>query len=190
MEVHMVPLGSLWAPILLSAVIVFIASSVIHMVLTYHRNDFRKLAKEDEVLEAMRRAGVAAGDYMAPHAGSPAGMKDPGYVERMKRGPLLIMTVAPGAPPSMGANLAQWFLYCLLVSLFAGYIASRALAPGAYYLEVFRFVGTSAFMGYSFGLLQDSIWHKRAWGTTMKSVFDGLLFALLTAGTFGWLWPR
>jgi hypothetical protein len=186
----MVPLSSLWVPILLSAVIVFVASSIIHMVFTYHRSDFRKLPKEDEVVEAIRRAGVTPGDYMAPHAGSPAGMKDPGFVARMKRGPILMMTVAPGAPPSMGPALAMWFAFTLLVSLFAGYIASRALGPGAHYLEVFRFVGASAFMGYSFGLLQDSIWHRRAWGTTLKSVFDGLLYALLTAGTFGWLWAR
>jgi hypothetical protein len=186
----MVPVLSLWLPILFSAVIVFAASSIIHMVLTYHRTDFGKLVKEDEVLEALRRAGVPPGDYIAPHAGSLAAMKDPAFVERMKRGPLLIMTVAPGGPPSMGTNLALWFLYSALVSLFAGYIASRALTPGADYLDVFRFVGTSAFMGYSLGLLQDSIWHRRAWGTTLKSVFDGLLYALLTAGTFGWLWPR
>lgn len=186
----MVPVLSLWVPILLSAVIVFLVSSAIHMVLTYHRNDFRKLGKEDEVLEAIRRAGVTPGDYVAPHAATPAAMKDPGFLERMKRGPVLVMTVAPGGTSSMATPLTLWFLYALLVSLFAGYIASRALAPGARYLDVFQFVGTSAFMGYSFGLLQNSIWFRRAWGTTLKSVFDGLVYALLTAGTFGWLWPR
>jgi hypothetical protein len=55
---------------------------------------------------------------------------------------------------------------------------------------VFRLVGTAAFMGYSLALLQHSIWYKRNWGTTLKSVFDGLLYGLLTAGVFGWLWPR
>ena len=185
----MVSVLSLWVPILLSAVIVFLASSILHMVLTYHRSDFSRLAKEEEVLEAFRRAGVTPGDYIAPHAGSPAAMKDPDFVARVTRGPVLIMTVAPGGPPSMAANLAAWFLYSVIVSLFAGYIASRALTPGADYLDVFRFVGTSAFMGYSLALLQNSIWYKRAWSTTLKSVFDGLFYALLTAGTFGWLWP-
>jgi hypothetical protein len=189
MEDQVVPIMSLWVPIVLSAVIVFVASTIIHMVLTYHRTDFKKLGKEDEVLEAMRRARVSPGDYMAPCADSPAAMKDPAFVDRMKRGPLLIMTVAPGGQPSMATNLTLWFLYSVLVSLFAGYLASRAVAPGADYLEVFRFVGTSAFMGYSLGLLQNSIWYRRAWGTTLKSVFDGLVYALLTAGTFGWLWP-
>lgn len=186
----MVPLMSLWVPILLSAVIVFFASSLLHMVLTYHRSDYRKLPKEEDLLDAFRRASVPAGDYFAPHASSPAAMKDPKFVERMTRGPLLILTVAPGAPPSMGAQLAMWFVYSVVVGLFAGYITSRALGPGAHYLEVFRFVGTTAFMGYSLALVQNSIWYKRSWSTTFKSVFDGFVYALLTAGTFGWLWPR
>lgn len=185
----MVPVLSLWAPILLSAVIVFVVSSIIHMFLGYHANDFRKLAKEDDVLEAFRRAGVKPGDYVAPHSGSAAGMKDPAFIERRKRGPVLIMTVEAGGDMAMGTTFVLWFLNAVVVSLFAGYIASRALPYDAHYLDVFRFVGASAFMGYSLGLLQNSIWYKRAWGSTLKSVFDGLVYALLTAGTFGWLWP-
>jgi len=36
----MVPIAALWIPILLSAVIVFVASSIIHMLLPYHRSDY------------------------------------------------------------------------------------------------------------------------------------------------------
>lgn len=186
----MVPVLSLWVPIFLSAILVFVLSSIIHMVLTYHRSDFRRLPREDEVLDAFRNLRIAPGDYAAPHAGSPAGMKDPAYVEKVNKGPVVLMTVVPGGPPTMGTSLALWFLYAVMVSVFAAYIAGRALGPGAYYLEVFRFVGTAAFMGYSFALLQNSIWFKRNWGTTLKSVFDGLVYALVTAGTFGWLWPQ
>ncbi len=186
----MVPVLSLGIPILLSAVIVFLASSIVHMLLPYHWSDLRRLAKEDEVLDTLRRLDVPPGDYCAPYAGSPAAMKDPAFLAKMNKGPVVVLTVAPGGPPSMSTSLVLWFLYSVVVSLFAGYIASRALAPGANYLEVFRFVGTPAFMGYSLGLIQHSIWYKRNWGTTLKSVFDGLMYALLTAGTFGWLWPR
>ena len=186
----MVPVMSLAIPILLSAAIVFIASSILHMVLPYHRSDLRKLPQEDQVLDTLRRLDVPPGDYCAPYGGSPAAMKDPAFLARMTKGPVVLMTVAPGGPPSMSTSLVIWFLYSVVVSLFGGYIASRALAPGANYLEVFRFVGTPAFMGYSLGLIQHSIWYKRNWGTTLKSVFDGLMCALLTAGTFGWLWPR
>jgi hypothetical protein len=186
----MVPLLSLWVPILLSAVFVFVLSSIIHMVLPYHRNDFRKLPKEDDTLEALRRLNIPEGDFAAPHAASPAAMKDPAYVEKMNRGPVVFMTVVAGGKHSMGSALALWFLFSIMVSVFAAYIAGRALAPGGYYLEVFRLVGTAAFMGYSFALFQQSIWFRRSWGTTLKSVFDGLMYALVTAGTFGWLWPR
>jgi hypothetical protein len=185
----MVPVMSLWVPILLSAVVVFIASSILHMVLTYHRGDFKALPMEADVLDSLRR--VPPGDYLAPYASSAAAMKAPAFIEKRMKGPLLVMTVIPGGPPTMGAQLAMWFVYSLVVSLFAGYIASRALEPGTHdYLDVFRFVGTSAFMGYSLALVQNSIWYKRNWGATIKSMIDGLVYALLTAGTFGWLWPR
>lgn len=186
----MVAMTSLWIPIVLSAVIVFVASSIIHMVLPYHRNDLRRVPKEDEMLDAIRRLDLPPGDYAVPHAGSMSGMKDPAFVEKMKKGPIALMTIAPGADPSMGRSLTLWFLYSILVSFFSAYITGRALGAGAPYLAVFRFVGATAFMGYSFALLQSSIWYRRSWGTTLKSVFDGFVYGLLTAGTFGWLWPR
>ena len=89
----------------------------------------------------------------------------------------------------MGKSLLLWFVYVVVVTIFAAYIAGRALGPGTHYLLVFRFVGASAFMGYSLALPQQSIWYRRNWGTTLLSMFDGLVYALLTAGTFGWLWP-
>jgi hypothetical protein len=186
----MVPVMSLAVPILVSAVIVFVVSSIIHMVLPYHRNDLRRLPNEDAVLDALRRLNIPPGDYALPHAGSSTGRKQPEFVEKLKRGPIVFMTLAPGGPPSMGLSLLLWFLYAVVVSVFAAYIAGRALAPGAHYLAVFRFAGCSAFLAYSLALPQGSIWYKRNWGMTLKTMFDGLVYGLLTAGTFGWLWPR
>lgn len=185
----MVALTSLWLPTLLSAVFVFFASFVMHMVLRYHRNDFAKVPAEDDVMAAFAKVGVPPGDYMFPHGGGPDAMKDPAFVEKMSRGPVAVLTVIPSGPPAMGAQLAQWFVYCIVVSVFAGYVAARALPPGADYLEVFRFAGTTAFAAYALGLWQNSIWYRRKWSTTLKQTFDGLIYALLTAGTFGWLWP-
>jgi hypothetical protein len=74
--------------------------------------------------------------------------------------------------------------------VFAAYLASRALPPGAPYLEVFRFAGCTAFVGYTLALWQMTIWYRRALGTTIRSTIDGLIYALLTAGVFGWLWPH
>jgi hypothetical protein len=186
----MVSLTSLWLPILVSAVIVFVVSSIIHMLLPYHRSDYHKVPAEDELMEALRGFKIPPGDYLVPHAGSAEGMKKPEFVEKMNKGPLVIMTIAAGGPPSMATSLLLWFLYAVVVGFFTAYVAGRALGPGAHYLAVFRFVGASSFMGYSFALAQSSIWYRRNWGATLRSMFDGLLYGLLTAGTFGWLWPR
>lgn len=185
----MVSIMSLWLPILLSAVFVFIVSSIIHMLIPYHRNDFSKLPSEDEVMEDLRKYNIPPGDYAIPNAGSMEAMKSPEFAEKTKKGPVAFMTVMKSGPMSMGSNLIQWFIYSLLVSFIAAYIASRALENGAYYLEVFRFAGCTAFVGYSIALLQNSIWYKRKWSSTFKSMFDGLIYAMVTAGTFGWLWP-
>ncbi len=186
----MVPLLSLWAPILLSGIIVFVASSIIHMALTYHRGDYAKLPKEDEVMAALRPFNLPPGDYMVPRAASPEAMKDPAFADKMGKGPVAVMTVMKPGPFNMGPSLAQWFVYCLVVSLFAAYLTGRAFGPGADYRPVFRFAGTTAFVGYALALAQDSIWYKRKWSTTLKNAFDGLIYGLLTGGTFGWLWPR
>ena len=186
----MVPVMSLWVPILLSAVIVFLASSLFHMVLPFHKNDLRRFPNEDAALDALRRLNVPPGDYGAPMATSMAAMKDPAFVDRLKKGPLVFATISPGSSPSMARPLTLWFVYLVVVSVFAAYISGRALAPGAHYLEVFRFAGCTAFLGYSMALAQQSIWWRKNWGTTIKSMIDGLVYGLLTAGTFGWLWPR
>lgn len=186
----MVSLHLLWLPILLSAVFVFVASSVIHMLLPYHRSDFKGLPREEETMAALRPLAIPPGEYVMPYAPSPEAMKSPEFQERATQGPVAFMNVLPNGVPGMGASLVQWFGYCLVIGLFAGYLTSRAVGFGAPYLEVFRFAGTTAFLGYAAGLWQNSIWYKRAWSTTLKSTFDGLLYGLLTAGTFGWLWPN
>jgi Flp pilus assembly protein TadB len=173
-EVIMVPVTSLWLPILVSAVIVFVASSIIHMAFKYHHDDWKRLPSHDDVQEAMRRFNVPPGDYHV----------------RGGKGPTFIMTIMPPGQSGMGKNLVMWFLYSILVSVFAGYVAGAALGPGVMYLRVFQFAGTVAFCGYSLALLQHSIWYNRKWRTTLVSMFDGLIYGLLTAGTFGWLWPR
>ena len=124
----MVPILSLWAPILVAAVVVFVASSILHMVLPYHRSDFRKVESEDALMESLRKLGIAPGNYMMPYAGSPSAMKDPAFIEKKKKGPVAVLTVM--RDPSMGASLAQWFVYCVVVSVFAAYVAGRALGPG------------------------------------------------------------
>ena len=186
----MVPVTSLWLPILVAAACVFVASSVIHMLLGYHAADHGKLPSEDDVQAALRKFSLSPGDYALPCPGGPKDMRAQQFLDRMKRGPVVFMTVLPTGEIKMAPQLALWFVYCLVVGLFAGYVAGVALPPGADYRVVFRLTGTVAFAGYALALWQMSIWFKRSWGTTIRATVDGLIFALLTAGAFGWLWPR
>lgn len=185
----MVSLTSLWLPILGSAVLVFVVSSIIHMVLKYHQNDFGRFPDEEAVRQALRPLNIPPGDYGLPYAGSMEAMKSPEYTEKLNQGPVLLATVMPNGPFNMGRSLLQWFLFSVVVSLTAAYLASRTLGPGTEYLTVFRITGTVAFAAYALGELPQSIWFHRNWTTTFKSVFDGLLYALVTGGVFGWRWP-
>ncbi|MGH7469559.1 MAG: hypothetical protein ACRENP_16540 [Longimicrobiales bacterium] len=185
----MTPLSVLWLPILLSAVIVFLVSSVLHTALPWHKNDYPRVPSEEKVMDALRPLAIPPGDYMMPRPASAAEMRTGAFADRVKRGPVMIFTVLPNEIMSMGRNLVLWFIYSVVVGLFAAYVAGHALPAGAEYLAVFRFIGVTAFLGYSVALWQMSIWYRRAWSTTIKATLDGLVYALLTAGTFGWLWP-
>ena len=186
----MTPLTALWLPILVSAVFVFIASSLIHMLLGWHAGDYAALPDEARFRGAVGPLAIPPGDYLVPRPSSMKEMSSPEYVEKRKAGPVVMMTVFPPGVTGMGKQLFQWFLFSVVVSIFAGYIAGRALGEGHVYLEVFRFVGATAFIAYSAALWPMSIWYRRKWRTTILSTIDGLIYALLTAGVFGWLWPR
>jgi hypothetical protein len=181
---------ALWLPILLSSAVVFVASSVIHMFTPWHKGDYPRLADEDRVMEALRPFALAPGDYMVPRPSSREEMSSPAFADKRSKGPVLVLTVLPNGPVTMGSSLAGWFVYLVVVGAFAGYVAGRALPPGAHYLHVFRFVGATAFASYTLALWQMTIWFKRGWLLTAKATIDGLLYASLTAGVFGWLWPR
>jgi len=186
----MVSIHVLWMPILLSSVLVFIASSLIHMFLPWHRSDYPPVPGEARLMDAVRPLAIPPGDYMVPRASSRQEMGSPEFTEKLKKGPVMVITVMPNGPWNMGRNLGLWFAYILVVGVFAAYVAGRALPRGAEYLHVFRFAGTTAFCCYAMALPQMSIWYRRSWSTTIKTLVDGLIYGLLTAGTFGWLWPR
>ena len=185
----MVPLTALWLPILLSAVIVFFASFIMHMVLPYHRGDYRKVPNEDQVRAALRGAGLTRGLYMFPFC-TPKEMKSPEMVAKYNEGPVGTITILPSRPPAMPKLLVMWFFYCLIISFFTAYLTGRTVASGEPYLAVFRVAGTAAFLAYGLGQLSNGIWKGQTCSMTIKEVIDGLIYGLLTAGTFGWLWPR
>jgi hypothetical protein len=117
-------------------------------------------------------------------------MKTPEMQQKYTEGPVAVLNVMRAGVPSMGKPLTQWFIFSLVVSLFIAYVAARAIPAGAPYLQVFRIVGAVGFLAYGASQVQQSIWWGKPWRNTWKDVFDALVYGLLTAGTFGWLWPR
>ena len=186
----MVEISTLWLPILLAAVAVFVVSSVMHMFLGYHWNDFRAVPNQGAALDALRGLKLPPGEYALPKAENPQQMRSPEFKAMYERGPVVLMNVWAGGTMAMGKNLLQWFVYLLVVGFCCAYIAGRELQPGAAYLSVFRIVGFTAFMAYSLALPQTAIWYRHSWRVTVISMIDGLVFAGLTAGMFGWLWPK
>ena len=184
----MVSLTALWLPILLSGVLVFIASSIIHMALPWHAGDFKKFPSEDAVLDALRPFNLPPDDYVAPRPASMKEMGTPEFQAKIARGPRVMLAVLPAAN-SMARNLAMWFVYTLVVAVFAGYVAGTTLGPGAEYMAVFRVTSTVAFAGYALALWQNWIWYSRSLGYTVRTTIDGLIYGLLTGGASGALWP-
>lgn len=186
----MVALLSLWMPIVVAAVLVFVVSAIVHMALGYHKADYKKLPDEDGTLAALRASSIRPGYYVFPHCMDPKEAQTPAMQEKFRGGPVGMLTVVPSGPPNMGKLLGLWFVYTLLVSLFAGYVASRTLGATADYLAVFRVAGAAAFMSYALAPFAESIWKGQPWGNTVRAMIDGLVYALVTGGAFGWLWPR
>lgn len=182
-------LATLWLPIVLSAVIIFIASSVMHMLLPYHHGDYAKLPEEDAVRSTLRTAGLKRGLYVFPFC-THKEMNTPEAIEKYNQGPNGMMIVFPTGRPFMPKYLGLWFGYCIVIAFFVAYLAAHTVPQGSNYLAVFRVVGTVGFVAFGLGPLANVIWKGHPWGFVLKEVIDGLVYALLMAGTFGWLWPR
>lgn len=186
----MVALAQLWLPILLSAVLVFLASSLIHMVIKWHNKDYRKLPNEDEVRAAIQKGNPSPGQYITPWGMDMKEFANPEFQKKFIDGPVGVFYIRKPGMPAMGPQMTQWFLFNLLVSFFAAYLASRVLGPGTPYLRVFQVVGTAGFLCYSLGELPGAIWMGKPWAVAIKEVFDGLLYGMVMGGAFGWLWPK
>lgn len=186
----MVEWSQLIVPILLSSVFVFVVSSVMHTVLKYHQSDMKKLANEDEVRAAVRKGQAAAGAYFVPYCTSAQEMKTPEHMKKLEEGPVGMLVLRPAGPVRIGPFLLQWFLYTIVVSALAAYLAHSTLRHGDSYLAVFRVVGAGAWLAYAWQSPSESIWKGQPWSMTVKVLIDGLVYASVTAGTFGWLWPR
>lgn len=185
----MTTLDLLWLPILLSSVLVFFVSAVINMAPLWHKNDFPRLQDQEGIMNALRPFNLSPGEYLLPRATDRKERESPEFQAKLKDSPVMILTVWKYGSTPMGVTFVSWFLYTTAMGIFAAYVAGRALPVGAEYLQVFRFTGVTAFLGYAAALWQMSIWFNKPWLSVFKMTCDGIIYALLTAGIFGWLWP-
>ena len=176
---------TLWMPILVSAIVAFMAGSVIWMLMPWHKTEWAKTPDEEAVRGALK--GTAPGMYTIPNCQDQAQYKEPDMQQKLIDGPQAFITVVPSGLPSMGPKLAMMFGYNLLVAVVCAYFVSRTLAPGADYLAVFRIAGAVAFVAYGMAYVQESVWFGRSWSSTAKTFLDALIYGLLTGGVFGWL---
>jgi hypothetical protein len=186
-------IAQLWLPIVVSAVLVFIASSLIHMVFKWHNSDYRKLSNEDEVRSVVRAGGPTPGMYMIPHCGDMKEMKNPEFIKKFVDGPVAFVTLKAPGPPTMGGALGMWFVYTLVIGAVAAYIAQKTLMPAGpevHFLQVCRVVGALTFLAYGAGSVQAGIWMAKPWGSVAKDLLDAAIYAAVTALTFAWLWPH
>jgi hypothetical protein len=184
----MITILSLWLPILLSAMVVFLASMIVWP--TLHRSDYKGLPDEEAAVKALRPQNLKPGMYNIPNIPTRADLKKPEVIKKFEEGPIGFLTVLPRGVPEMGKNLMLSFLYYLSIGIMVAYVASRTLSVGAEYLAVFRITGTVAWLAYGMAVIPEAIWFGRPWSAVSKTLIDALIYGLLTAGVFGWLWPN
>jgi hypothetical protein len=182
------PFGSLWLPVVVSAVAVWLVSAILHMALKYHRADYKKLTDEDAVGQALRKATGEPGVYVLPYSMG-SDMKDPALLKKYNDGPVAMITLLRSGPPNMMKHLGLWLLFCLLVSFVTSYIARHTLSAESAGLLVLRITATVAFVGHGFGFFVDGIWHGMPGSNVLRALVDALIYGLLTGAIFYWLWP-
>lgn len=186
----MTSMSALWLAILVSAVLVFLASSAIHMASPWHKSDYPRDAREGAILDALRPLALPPGDYFMPRPDSMADMKSPAFVEKMNRGPVVLMTVFPNGITPMGGTMVKWFVYLVVVSTLCAAVAAVALPPGSSSGRVFHVVLGTAFAAHAVALWPLFIWYRRSLTITLKSTVDAVIYAAITGGVFVWLWPH
>lgn len=183
----LVALPSLWLPIILSAVAVFVASSVVWTVIQWHNADWSPLPDEESTRHALK--DVAAGEYSVPYAATARDRQDGDWKSRCEEGPVALITIFPPGLAGIGKKLSLWMVYCLAVSVVVAYVAGATIAPGADYLRVFKITGIISFLAYCGAAAQGPIWFGHTGGRALRDTLDGFIYGVLTAGFFGWLWP-
>jgi len=185
-----ISLLQLWMPILGASVIAWLASGLIHMLIKYHNSDFQKIENEDEVMTAVGQGSPSLGLHHFPHCADMSEMANEDMQQKMIKGPVGMLVMFPNGLPNMGKYLGQQFAYFLVGNALIAYCATLVLLPGAEFLTVFRFFSAVGFIAFGWACIPYSIWFGFQWSMTAKYLLDALIYALVVAATFAWLWPE
>ncbi len=183
------PFGSLWLPVLVSTVAVFILSSIFHMVIGHHKADYKGLRNEDEVRDAIRRGTPAPGAYCVPYCKEMKDMKSPELMKKWTEGPVAMIAISPNGTPNMGKYLGLWFVFCFIASFFTAYVARITLNTASDPMLILRVTSSVAFCIYGMGYLIDYIWKATPAPNVLRALIDALVYCLATGLIFKMLWP-
>ena len=184
-------LVSLWLPILLCAVVVFVLSSLIHMVIKWHASDYRGLSNEDAVRDAIRAGNPPPGQYVVPWCKDMKEMGSEAMVRKYNEGPVGVFTLSPNGPVKMGKSLGLWFVLNIVVAVAAVYLAGRVFGLDPSHARgAGKLAGAATFLAYGFGSISDSVWMGRPWSITFKFLVDSALYGIGSGLVVWWLWPK
>ncbi len=182
-------LPALWLPILVSAVAVFIASSLVHMVFKWHNSDYRALPNEDDAAAVLRAGNLSPGMYHMPHCVDMKDLQREDVKARFRAGPIALITVLPNGEPKMGTSLRNWFILNVVVSVIAGAITVQSLGLEVDHGRAGHLAGLIAFLTYGGACVQQSVWMGKPWLSTFKDLLDAFIYGTVVALSFMFLWP-
>ena len=179
----------LWLPIVATAVLIFIASSLIHMVFKWHNKEYGQFSNEDEIRAAINAGKPAIGQYVLPHCLDMKDMQNEAMQHKFLEGPIGFITLRPNGPPKMGGSLLKWFIFSLALAAFCAVLAVQVLGLEADSHRAGHLIGMTSFLAYSAGSVQQGIWMGKPWSSVAKDILDGFIYGTISALTFMWLWP-
>ena len=184
-------IDSLWLPILLSAVAVWIASIVLGLPFFHHKTDWIGLPKgqEDALASFLRTSDVRPGNYLFPDFRTREAMESERVKKALNDGPVGHLSLWP-TPLGMGGKMAATFVVYLIVNTLIAYLTRVAIPGPASFARVFQVAGAAGVLAYGFAHLPSAIWWGAYRRTIVANVIDGMIYGCITGAIFAWRWPQ
>ena len=175
---------NLWLPIILSAVALWVASSVFWTALPHHNQDFDPLPDEDAMMKSVTQLEIPPGRYLFPYPYHP-GADRKALMEKYTQGPR--GSLVTWDMPNMGKNLGLTFVYFLLISAVTAYVAWAAIGgqEALTFSKVLQIVGGIGVLVFCSSGQLHAIWFPRR---MIMEFVDGIAYGLIIGLIFASLW--